>query len=43
MQVPSTFLNPLMSWKMLWVYQLPHALGALGHMPSLARPWLLNS
>ena len=23
MQVPSAFFNPLMSWKMQWVYQLP--------------------
>lgn len=28
MQVPSSFLNPLMSWRVLWVYQLPQSFRA---------------
>lgn len=37
MQVPSTYLNPLMSWSMLWGYQLSQSFRGFGmgcHLPS---------
>lgn len=45
MQVPRALLNPLMSWMMLWVYQLPQSFrawewGATCHLPS---DWVLAS
>lgn len=44
MQVPSALLNPLMSWRMLWVYQLPQSFRGFGMRCQLRCPvWVLAS